>query len=186
MEKFKLIEEPLHYRDEDLSLWEDRNYNVINSNLPTYTKNFLIKKGNGRINCNDRKRFFAELTILNYFSDVCDVVHYNSYKWLTKPRWSNGINKKMDENQRIFYCDLNNYIGNEMVKHLQNRALKYREKDGGKNLGFTKGGKVKFPVAPDCIFRTIPAADSGRSRPPIPIDSGHRFRRKPATPLIKN
>jgi hypothetical protein len=33
----------------------------------------------------------------------------------------------------------------------------------------------------DCIFRTIPAADSGRSRPPIPIDSGHRFRTKPAT-----
>ena len=32
-----------------------------------------------------------------------------------------------------------------------------------------------------CIFRTIPAGDSGRSRPPIPIDSGHRFRRKPAT-----
>jgi len=28
----------------------------------------------------------------------------------------------------------------------------------------------------DCIFRLIPAADSGRSRPPIPIDSGHRFR----------
>jgi len=25
----------------------------------------------------------------------------------------------------------------------------------------------------DCIFRAIPAADSGRSRPPIPIDSGH-------------
>jgi len=24
-----------------------------------------------------------------------------------------------------------------------------------------------------CIFRAIPAADSGRSRPPIPIDSGH-------------
>jgi hypothetical protein len=32
-----------------------------------------------------------------------------------------------------------------------------------------------------CIFRSIPAADSGGSRPPIPIDSGHRFRRKPAT-----
>jgi hypothetical protein len=37
-----------------------------------------------------------------------------------------------------------------------------------------------FP-AEICIFRTIPAADSGRSRPPIPIDSGHRFRTKPAT-----
>ncbi|MGI9570502.1 MAG: hypothetical protein ACR2PH_12400, partial [Desulfobulbia bacterium] len=32
-----------------------------------------------------------------------------------------------------------------------------------------------------CIFRTIPAGDSGGSRPPIPIDSGHRFRTKPAT-----
>jgi len=32
-----------------------------------------------------------------------------------------------------------------------------------------------------CIFRTKPATDSGRSRPPIPIDSGHRFRSKPAT-----
>jgi len=29
----------------------------------------------------------------------------------------------------------------------------------------------RFPE--DCIFRAIPAADSGRSRPPIPIDSGH-------------
>ena len=35
--------------------------------------------------------------------------------------------------------------------------------------------------ANDCIFRTIPAGDSGRSRPPIPIDSGHRFRSNPAT-----
>ena len=33
----------------------------------------------------------------------------------------------------------------------------------------------------DCIFRAIPAGDSRRSRPPIPIDSGHQFRRKPAT-----
>jgi hypothetical protein len=32
-----------------------------------------------------------------------------------------------------------------------------------------------------CIFRMIPAGDSGGSRPPIPIDSGHRFRTKPAT-----
>jgi len=31
-----------------------------------------------------------------------------------------------------------------------------------------------------CVFRTIPARDSGRFRPPIPIDSGHLFRRKPA------
>jgi len=46
--------------------------------------------------------------------------------------------------------------------------------------------KPETPKHNDCIFRTIPAADSGRSRPPIPIDSGHRFRRKPATPLIKN
>ena len=33
-----------------------------------------------------------------------------------------------------------------------------------------------------CVFRTKPATDSDRKRPLIPIDSGHRFRRKAATP----
>jgi hypothetical protein len=32
-----------------------------------------------------------------------------------------------------------------------------------------------------CVFRTMSAIDSGRSRPPIPIEAGHRFRGKPAT-----
>jgi len=32
-------------------------------------------------------------------------------------------------------------------------------------------GKIRIQIL--CIFRAIPAADSGRSRPPIPIDSGH-------------
>jgi len=34
--------------------------------------------------------------------------------------------------------------------------------------------------AQDCVFRSIPAADSGASRPPIPVEGGHRFRWKPA------
>jgi len=33
-----------------------------------------------------------------------------------------------------------------------------------------------------CVFRTKPATDSDRKRPLIPIDSGHPFRRKAATP----
>jgi hypothetical protein len=32
------------------------------------------------------------------------------------------------------------------------------------------------------VFRTKPATDSDRKRPLIPIDSGHPFRRKAATP----
>ncbi len=32
-----------------------------------------------------------------------------------------------------------------------------------------------------CVFRVIPAGNSGRSRPPIPIDSVHPFRGKPST-----
>jgi len=32
-----------------------------------------------------------------------------------------------------------------------------------------------------CVFRMISATDSGRFRPPIPIDPGHPFRSKPAT-----
>jgi len=31
-----------------------------------------------------------------------------------------------------------------------------------------------------CVFRSKPATDSSASRPPIPIDAGHPFRRKPA------
>jgi len=33
----------------------------------------------------------------------------------------------------------------------------------------------------ECVFRVIPAGNSGRSRPPIPIDSVHPFRGKPST-----
>jgi hypothetical protein len=149
MKKFRMIEESLYYRPEDLSMWESRNYNVINDNLPNHTKEFLIKKGDGRKGRRDRKRFFSELTILNHFSNFSTVAHYNSYKWLTKHLWSNGANARMDENQLIFYYDLNKYIGNRTVKYLQSRALRYRENDGGRKLGFTKGGKVRFPVAPD-------------------------------------
>ena len=36
-----------------------------------------------------------------------------------------------------------------------------------------------------CVFRSIPAGDSGGSRPPIPEHSGHRFRSIPATPYLK-
>jgi len=36
--------------------------------------------------------------------------------------------------------------------------------------------------AVQCVFWTKPATDSDRKRPLIPIDSGHRFRRKAATP----
>jgi hypothetical protein len=32
------------------------------------------------------------------------------------------------------------------------------------------------------VFRAKPATDSDRKRPLIPIDSGHPFRRKAATP----
>jgi hypothetical protein len=37
----------------------------------------------------------------------------------------------------------------------------------------------------DCVFRAIPATDSGRSRPPIPGEAGHPFRGNPATPLFR-
>jgi hypothetical protein len=149
MKKFKIIEKPLYYRLEDLQLWEYRDYSVINDNLPEPTKNFLKHKGNGRKKESDKKRFFAELTILNHFANISMVAHYNSYKWLTKSRWSNDGTVKMDENQKIFYYDLNNYIGNKMILNLQKKALKYRKEDGGKKLGFTKNGKIRFPVAPD-------------------------------------
>jgi hypothetical protein len=33
-----------------------------------------------------------------------------------------------------------------------------------------------------CVFRANPATDSDGKRPLIPIESGHRFRGKPATP----
>jgi hypothetical protein len=33
-----------------------------------------------------------------------------------------------------------------------------------------------------CVFRGKPATDSDGKRPLIPIESGHRFRGKPATP----
>jgi hypothetical protein len=37
-------------------------------------------------------------------------------------------------------------------------------------LPYVEDEQIKFQA---CIFRSIPATDSGRSRPPIPIDSGH-------------
>jgi hypothetical protein len=46
-------------------------------------------------------------------------------------------------------------------------------------------GKRDCLIRINCIFHSIPATNSGRSRPPLPIDSGHRFRSKPATPFIK-
>jgi hypothetical protein len=39
-----------------------------------------------------------------------------------------------------------------------------------------------MPKRITCVFRAIPATDSGRKRPPIPDDSGHLFRGNPATP----
>jgi len=48
--------------------------------------------------------------------------------------------------------------------HKQNSQKKY---DQGLRFAF-----VKIP-GPFCIFRLIPATDSGAIRPPIPIHSGH-------------
>ena len=39
----------------------------------------------------------------------------------------------------------------------------------------------RFILQHTCIFRLIPATDSEGKRPPIPIDSGHRFRGKAPT-----
>ena len=49
--------------------------------------------------------------------------------------------------------------------------------------GFSIPAQLKLlnKYATDCIFRSNPSTDSGRSRPPIPIDSVHRFRSKPST-----
>jgi hypothetical protein len=44
----------------------------------------------------------------------------------------------------------------------------------GRAMAGRGGGRVPVPV--------IPATRSGASRPPIPVDSGHPFRSKPATP----
>src|SRR5690606_10292985 len=46
--------------------------------------------------------------------------------------------------------------------------------------------KAKFPFlrtveAFDCVFRAKSATESGASRPPVPAESGHRFRSMPAT-----
>lgn len=36
-------------------------------------------------------------------------------------------------------------------------------------------------LCPECIFRLKAASDSGSKRPPVPVQSGHRFRLNPAT-----
>jgi hypothetical protein len=51
----------------------------------------------------------------------------------------------------------------ELIKNYMDR-IQIGAEQSYKNLAV-------FPVV--CIFRSIPATDSGRSRPPIPIDSGH-------------
>jgi hypothetical protein len=45
-----------------------------------------------------------------------------------------------------------------------------------------KGEKIKSGLVQVWVFRAKPATDSDRKRPLIPIDSGHPFRRKAATP----
>ena len=57
------------------------------------------------------------------------------------------------------------------------KILSYADKALNEGEKYEHKGIAKI----QCIFRLIPAADSGRSRPPIPIDSGRRFRGKPAT-----
>jgi len=52
------------------------------------------------------------------------------------------------------------------------------------DLTYRRTGRYEpkgVPYPKLCVFRPISAADSGRWQPPIPVMSGHPFRRKPAT-----
>jgi len=64
----------------------------------------------------------------------------------------------------------------DVIKH-----LKYKDLAIGMVLREISLAKNNLIMVSECVFRSIPAADSGRSRPPIPIDSGQPFRRMSAT-----
>ncbi|MEI7636329.1 MAG: hypothetical protein WCJ37_03430 [Syntrophus sp. (in: bacteria)] len=144
-----LMEELLGYSADDLKRWTTRDFTIIDKRLPAHVRNMLIEKICNRKSNPETMRFFSEVNILNHHAPMIKdgIVWYSSYKWLTKNRWLTGEVEEGYKSQ--FFVDLIKYIGRNNIVNLQKRANAFRDKDGGRILGLTKGGKVRYPVAPD-------------------------------------
>jgi hypothetical protein len=144
-----LKEELLGYSTDDLKRWTTRDYSIIDRRLPAHVRNMIIEKIGNRKSNPETARFFSEVNILNHHASMIKdgIVWYSSYKWLTKSRWLTGEVEEGYKSQ--FFVDLIKYIGRDNIVNLQRRSNAFREKDAGRILGFTKSGKVRFPVAPD-------------------------------------
>lgn len=143
------MEELLGYSADDLKRWTTRDFTIIDKRLPAHVRNMLIEKICNRKSNPETMRFFSEVNILNHHAPMIKdgIVWYSSYKWLTKNRWLTGEVEEGYKSQ--FFVDLIKYIGRNNIVNLQKRANAFRDKDGGRILGLTKGGKVRYPVAPD-------------------------------------
>ena len=143
------MEELLGYSADDLKRWTTRDYTIIDKRLPAHVRNMLIEKIGNRKSNPETPRFFSEVNILNHHAHMIKdgIVWYSSYKWLTKSRWLTGEVEEGYKSQ--FFVDLIKYIGRDNIVNLQRHAHAFRGKDAGRILGFTKGGKVRYPVAPD-------------------------------------
>lgn len=145
----RLMEELLGYSADDLKRWTTRDYSIIDPRLPDHVRNMLIEKVGNRKSNPKTARFFSEVNILNHHAPMIKdgIVWYSSYKWLTKRRWLTGEVEEGYKSQ--FFVDLLKYIGRDNIVNVQQQANAFRDKDGGRILGFTKSGKVRYPVAPD-------------------------------------
>ncbi len=145
----RLMEELLGYSADDLKRWTTRDFTIIDRRLPVHVRNMLIEKVGNRKSNPKTARFFSEVNILNHHVPMIKggIVWYSSYKWLTKDRWLTGQVEEGYKSQ--FFVDLIKYVGRDNIINLQRHAHAFREKDSGRILGFTKSGKVKYPVAPD-------------------------------------
>ena len=144
-----LSEELLGYSKADLQRWISKDFTLIDKRLPDHIRMLLTSKATNRKSNPETTRFFSEICILNHHASMVQpgCVWYSSYKWLTKDRWLKG--EFSDPFKSRFYMDLMKYIGEEKVAEIQERALIFRETDKGEILGFTPGGKIRFPVGPD-------------------------------------
>jgi hypothetical protein len=132
--------EYLPYSEMILRTWEKGNYDFLKSSAASnYIKDILLEKANERRG----RRFFGEAYIASKVR-MRDG-WYNSYKWLTAPKWvsGNGLRPKFE---KPFHKALLQHIGQDILANLQEKSVSMFRNH---KREFYDAGKYRKPVAPD-------------------------------------
>jgi hypothetical protein len=138
--------EYLPYSDLILRAWEEGNYDFLKSSTASnYIKDILLRKAKAR----QGRRFFGEAYIASKFR-MRDG-WYNSYKWLTAPKWVSG-NGLRPQFEKPFHKALVEHLGQSILANLQDKSISMFRNH---KREFYDGGKYKKPVAPDLLLVTL-------------------------------